>query len=92
MTATPFSWLEATYRYTEVENRLYGPAAYSGNQSFKDKGFDLKFQLNQESYYFPSTALGIRDLAGTGLFSSEYLVFTKAVRDFDLLWDWGGDY
>ena len=83
MTATPFSWLEATYRYTEVENRLYGPAAYSGNQSFKDKGFDLKFQLNQESYYFPSTALGIRDLAGTGLFSSEYLVFTKAVRDFD---------
>ena len=25
MTATPFSWLEATFRYTELENQLYSP-------------------------------------------------------------------
>ena len=24
LTASPFSWLEATYRYTEVKNQLYG--------------------------------------------------------------------
>ena len=45
LTGTPFSWFEATYRYAEVKNKLYGPAAYSGNQSYKDKGFDLKFRL-----------------------------------------------
>ena len=22
--ASPFSWMEATYRYTEIENKLYG--------------------------------------------------------------------
>ncbi len=43
LTATPFPRLEATYRYIEIKNRKYGPAIYSGNQSFKDKGFDIKF-------------------------------------------------
>ena len=42
LTATPFNWLEATYRYTEIKNELYGPSAFSGNQTLKDKGFDLK--------------------------------------------------
>ena len=40
LTASPFNWLEATYRYVEIKNQLYGPVAYSGNQSLKDKGFD----------------------------------------------------
>ena len=84
MTATPFSWLEATYRYTEVENRLYGPRSYSGNQSFKDKGFDIKLRVFEENFYVPQIALGIRDLAGTGLFSSEYFVASKNISNFDL--------
>tara|TARA_B100000212_G_scaffold270200_1_gene209594 strand:- start:4315 stop:6414 length:2100 start_codon:yes stop_codon:yes gene_type:complete len=81
---SPFSWLEATYRYTEIKNRLYGPAAYSGNQTWKDKGFDLKFKLLEESTRLPSLALGLRDLAGTGGFSSEYIVSTKSLGNFDL--------
>ena len=48
LTATPFSWLEASYRYVEVKNRKYGPATYSKNQSFKDKAFDLKVRLLNE--------------------------------------------
>ena len=84
ITATPFSWFEATYRYTEQKNLKYGPAAYSGNQSMKDKGFDLKFKLLNESYYFPNLAIGIRDLAGTGIFSSEYLVGTKKIGQLDI--------
>ena len=43
ITATPFSWLEASYKYTEVKNELYGPAQYSGNQTLKDKGFGPLF-------------------------------------------------
>jgi len=84
LTATPFSWLEATYRYTELKNLKYGPSNYSGNQSLKDKGFDIKFKLLEETYKFPSIAVGIRDLAGTGLFASEYLVASKRIGNFDI--------
>ena len=83
ITATPFSWLEASYKYTEIENRLYGPSSYSGNQSYKDKGFDLKLRINQESYYFPQISVGMNDLAGTGLFSSEYISASKRFNDLD---------
>ena len=91
ITATPFSWLEASYKYTEIENRLYGPARYSGNQSYKDKGFDLKLRINQESYYLPQISVGWNDLAGTGLFSSEYISASKRFNnlDFTLGIGWG---
>ncbi len=84
ITATPFSWMEASYKYTELKNVLYGPATFSGNQSLKDKGFDVKFRLKKESYFMPEVALGWNDIAGTGTFSGEYLVATKKVRNFDL--------
>ncbi len=84
LTATPFHWLEATYRYVELKDQNYGPSSYSGNQSLKDKAFDLKFKILDETFYTPSIALGIRDLAGTALFSSEYLVSTKGLGNFDL--------
>lgn len=84
LTASPFDWLEATYRYTEIKNRNYGPSFYSGNQSLKDKGFDLKAQLLKESYYFPAVSVGLRDVAGTGLFSSEYIVGSKRFNSLDL--------
>ena len=84
LTATPFPWIEATYRYAELKNRKYGPISYSGNQTLKDKGFDMKIGLINERDSFPAVAIGLRDIAGTGLFSSEYLVFTKRVGNFDI--------
>ena len=83
LTSSPFNWLEATYRYTEIKDQLYGPSVYSGNQSLKDKGFDLKLLMVNETSYFPAIALGFRDLAGTGLFSSEYIVASKYINKFD---------
>lgn len=83
LTASPFNWLEATYRYTEIKDRKYGPSSYSGNQSLKDKGFDIKGLLFEESYYFPAIAVGLRDIAGTGIFSSEYIVSSKKYSFFD---------
>ena len=83
ITATPFKWLEASYKYTEIKNRLYGPKEYSGNQTLKDKGFDVKIRLIEESYYFPEVAIGWNDLAGTGLFSAEYMSATKKIGDLD---------
>ncbi len=84
LTATPFNWLEATYRYAEIKNERYGPSGYSGNQTLKDKGFDIKARILKESYLMPAVALGLRDIAGTGLFSSEYIVSSKKFKFLDL--------
>ena len=91
ISATPFNWLEASYKYTELKNLLYGPSSYSGNQTYKDKGFDLKLRLLRESYYLPDISIGWNDLAGTGKFSAEYLTATKNIRnvDFTLGLGWG---
>ncbi|HYC48457.1 MAG TPA: YjbH domain-containing protein [Burkholderiales bacterium] len=79
----PFDWLEAGFRYTEVSNRLYGPAELSGDQSYKDKSIDAKFKLWDESAYVPQVALGLRDVGGTGFFAGEYVVANKRTGDFD---------
>ena len=84
LTTSPFSWLEAGYRYTEQKTRKYGPYVYSGNQTLKDKGFDIKFRVLEESFYLPSVAIGVRDMAGTGLFSGEYIVGSKKFGNLDL--------
>jgi hypothetical protein len=79
---TPFDWMEAGFRYTDVSNRLYGPEI-AGSQSYKDKSIDVKFRLVREDAFFPQLALGLRDLGGTGLFSGEYLVASKRFGPFD---------
>jgi len=79
--AYPFSWFEASYQYTDVENALYSNVeSFSGNQTYKDKGFDVKFRLIKERDYLPQIALGIRDIAGTGTFAAEYLVASKQIK------------
>ncbi|MGL6350063.1 MAG: YjbH domain-containing protein [Aeromonas sp.] len=80
----PFEWFEATLRYTDVRTRLYsGSSSFSGDQSYKDKGIDVKFRLWQESTYVPQISMGLRDLMGTGLFDGEYLVASKRHGPFD---------
>lgn len=79
----PFDWMEAGFRYTNIGNRLYGPADLSGDQQYKDKSIDVKLQLLNESAYLPEVAIGLRDVAGTGLFSSEYVVANKRSGNFD---------
>ena len=84
LTASPFNWFEATYRYAEIKNQKYGPFGYSGNQSLKDKGFDVKIRLKEESFYLPAIAVGLRDIAGSGEFGSEYLVASKRYNNLDV--------
>lgn len=83
--AYPFSWFEASYQYADINNYLYSPyKEFSGGQSLKDKSFDAKFRVLKESPYIPALAIGFRDLAGTGIFSSEYIVASKQVGAVDL--------
>lgn len=83
--ATPFPWLEAAVRYTRQGDRIYALAAAIGSpQDNVDKGIDIKARLLKESVWLPQVAVGIRDLGGTGLFGSEYLVATKRINSFDI--------
>jgi hypothetical protein len=88
---SPFDWMEAGFRYTDIANRLYGLPEVSGNQPYKDKSFDFKFRLVRESAYIPQIAVGIRDIAGTGIFSGEYVVANKRFGplDWSLGLGWG---
>lgn len=77
LTVQPLPWLESSFRYINVSNIRYGALNVSGRQSYKDKSIDFKVRLWQESRLIPEVAFGVRDLGGTGSFSSEYLVANK---------------
>lgn len=87
----PFDWMEAGFRYNNLTNRRFGVSTTNTDQSFKDKNFDVKFRLMQESAHLPELSVGFRDVAGTGLFSGEYVVGSKRVGavDFSLGIGWG---
>lgn len=79
-----FDWMESTVRYTDVRTQLYSDDPnFSGDQTYKDKGIDVKFRLLQESTYLPQVSLGIRDFGGTGLFESEFVTLSKKWHNFD---------
>lgn len=88
----PFAWLEATLRYTDIRTRLYSnDENFSGDQTYKDKGLDVKARLWNESTWRPQVSVGLRDVMGTGLFDSEYIVASKRYQnlDFTLGMAWG---
>ena len=69
----PYKGLEASFFYFDVNTLKYDFSVT--NQSYKDKGFSVKFNLLDN--YSSKLSLGLEDFAGTGLFSSEYIVFSK---------------
>ncbi|KKO47068.1 polysaccharide biosynthesis protein [Arsukibacterium ikkense] len=87
-----FPWLESTVRYTDVRTRLYSDSpGFSGDQTLKDKGIDVKFRLREESRYLPQVAVGFLDFGGTGFFESEFIALSKqwGPLDFHLGMGWG---
>lgn len=88
----PLDWLEAGFRYTDISNRDYGDVSLSGKQSYKDKSLDAKIRLLSETDRLPELSLGMRDVAGTGLFSGEYLVGSKRWQDWDFSLGLGWGY
>ena len=80
----PLPWLETTVRYTDITNRFYSSdPSFSGGQHDKDKSADVKVRLLTEGQYWPSVAMGVQDIGGTGLFSSEYFVSSYHWYDLD---------
>lgn len=69
--ATP--WLQGTFRYTGFNDFFHW-----------DRNYEVKARLWKEELYLPQVAVGIRDLVGTGVFGSEYIVGSKRLGDTDL--------
>jgi hypothetical protein len=85
LTLQGLPWLEGTFRYTDIENRLFSPfVSFSGTQTFKDRGADISIRLLEESKYSPALAVTFQDGLGTGQFSGEYLSATKRFYDLDV--------
>ena len=76
-----FPWAEVMVRYTEGKFTDYNPGSM---QTWKDKGFDVKFRLFEESQYRPELAVGLGDIGGQGAYGREFIVASKRVKDIDL--------
>ena len=87
MTSFPYDWMEASFFYTNIQGKPY--PGFPG-QDYKDKGFNFKFRLKEEGLW-PAIAVGINDIAGTGLYSSEYIVGSYGINrtDFHFGVGWG---
>ncbi len=84
ISANPFDWMEVSLRYADINTLKYSPyKSFSGDQTYKDKSFNLKIKLIEESERFPELSIGFRDFIGTGKFSGEYIVTSKRIGDFD---------
>ena len=80
MTSSPYDWLEASFFYTNIQGRPY--PGYENIQDYKDKGFNFKIRIKEEGI-LPAIAIGINDIAGTGLYSSEYIVGSYGLNNID---------
>lgn len=47
-------------------------------KKFTDHSFDIRYQVLKEGRYLPSLSIGLIDLTGEGLLSSEYIAATKS--------------
>ena len=81
-----FPWLETVLRYTEAQYVSYN---IGSAQTWKDKGLDAKFRLTSEGQYMPAIALGFHDIGGQGAYSSEYIVGSKRISNFDFTFGLG---
>lgn len=82
VTYQAFPWLEGTFRYLLVD-----PSSTQGTTDdirLRDRSFEAKALLLREAGLRPAIAVGFRDLLGTGVQSSEYLVASKSFGALDL--------
>lgn len=74
--ATP--WLQGTFRYSGFNDFFHW-----------DRNYEVKARLWKEELYLPQVAVGIRDIVGTGVFGSEYVVASKRIGRSDITFGFG---
>lgn len=85
LTSNPYGWLEASFFYNNIQNAPYceDPGVEFCNQDLKDKGFNIKLRIKEQDN-LPAVAIGLMDFAGTGYYSSEYIVTSYAINNIDM--------
>ncbi len=69
----PFPRLEMAFRYTIIDPREQFDVGFDN----RDRSFEIKFKILEETRYLPQVSVGTRDLLGTGQWGGEYLVASK---------------
>jgi hypothetical protein len=89
LTIAPFDWMEASYFYYRPVDLLWAGPETKG--LYLDKGFNVKFSYQPKYKALPNLAIGLNDFAGHSLFSREYIVATKSIKNFkvNLGMGWG---
>lgn len=70
----------ATFRYSGIDLERAAP-----RDLLFDRSFDLHWQAVREGDWTPAVAVGIRDIAGTGVLGGEYIVATRHFGEADQL-------
>ena len=86
LTSSPYDWMEASFFYTNIQDQQLCRNNGQGKifcQDYKDKGFNFKLRVKEEGL-LPAIAIGINDIAGTGYYSSEYIVGSYGINNLDL--------
>jgi hypothetical protein len=89
----PLPRLEASFRYTIFNARKkspvpgtsceFGSSEALGCDDNRDRSFEVKYRLTDESQYLPEIAVGVRDLLGTGVWAGEYVSASKRFGNLD---------
>jgi hypothetical protein len=86
LSSNPYDWFEASFFYMNLEQRQLCRAYFNIQtycQGYKDKGFNVKVRIKEEGV-FPAVAVGLMDFAGTGKYSSEYIVSSYGIGRLDM--------
>ncbi len=67
----------ASFRYAALDDVLSPNGVVYDD--VLDRSFSLRYRLSDETDFLPALAIGMDDFAGTGIYSAEYLVATKAL-------------
>ena len=70
-------WLETSFRYSGLSH--YDP----DYPVYWDRSFAVKARLFEEKGPYPSLAVGVNDIVGTGIYGGEYLVASKQFGTVD---------
>lgn len=82
--------LEVSGRYTRISHVPSGLGGDYGD--YKDKAFDAKWVVFNETDWLPQVALGSRDFLGTRLWGGEYIAFSKQIGDVDFTMGYGSSH
>ena len=76
-----FDWLELSARYTEIDNvDAFTNRPDDNYGDYKDKAFDFKLRLVEESSWIPQITFGLQDYLGTKVFEASFITLKSEAK------------